>query len=163
MLPAVRLALALLLLGWLCACASRPPPKDARRQVASDHEPQQNSKAGKKRKKKGKRKTDADSGPPDLGHGLSKEEVRSVLRRMDAGVSGCYALEFAGRKHGGGRIVIAIRVARSGKIKRAVVSESTFGNAAFEGCVADMARRLEFPVAKGETQVVKAYSLEKKD
>jgi hypothetical protein len=161
MLPAVRLALVVLLVGWLAACASTPSPKQARSEVASEASSRDDAEANQKRKKK--RKSDADSGPPDLGHGLSKKEVRSVLRKMDAGVSGCYALEFAGRKHGGGRIVVALRVARTGKIKRAVVSESTFANASFEECVADMARRLEFPVAKGETEVVKAYSLEKKD
>ncbi len=163
MLPAVRLALTLCLVGWLSACASPPPPKQARHEAGADVTAHEHSKGNQKNKKKKKRKPDSDSGPPDLGHGLSKEEVRSVLRKMDAGVSGCYALEFAGRKHGGGRIVIALRVARTGKIKRAEVSESTFGNASFEGCVAAMARRLEFPVAKGETEVVKAYSLEKKD
>jgi hypothetical protein len=162
MLPAVRLALTLLLVGWLAACASTPSPKQARSEAASEADARDHAKAKAKRKKRNQKRR-SDSGPPDLGHGLSKEEVRSVLRKMDAGVSGCYALEFAGKKHGGGRIVVAIRIARTGKIKRAVVSESTFANASFEGCVADMAGRLEFPVAKGETEVVKAYSLEKKD
>ena len=156
MLLAVRLAWILCLMGGLSACSSPPPPKHARQHAAS-------ASVTKKKVTKKKRKSDTKSGLPDLKHGLSKEEVRTALRKMDAGVTGCYAVEFGGRKHGGGRIVVAIRVSRSGKIKRAEVAESTFGNATFEGCVADMARHLEFPGAKGETEVVKAYSLEKKD
>ena len=78
---------------------------------------------------------------------------------MDPAVSSCYAVEYGGKIHGGGRIVLTWQVSPDGRVRDVAVAESTFDSEVFEGCVTQAAKELKFPMAPGATEVVKAFNL----
>src|SRR5690606_30941848 len=91
---------------------------------------------------------------PEDGHGLTPEQVTEVLaHRSSLPVGGCHAVEFSGRSPEPGFVVVDLAIERSGHVRSARVSESSYRQGSLPQCVASVTRELNFPAAPGETEV----------
>ncbi len=83
-------------------------------------------------------------------HGsLSREAIRSVVRRHINEVRYCYEQQLQRRPELAGRVVVSFIISSTGTVQSAFVSESTLSNASAEGCIAQAVRRWTFPAPTG--------------
>lgn len=88
------------------------------------------------------------------GPGLTPEQVSEVLlARSSLAVGGCHAVEYSGRSPEPGFVVVDLAIERSGHVRSARVSESSYQQGTLPQCVASVTRELSFPAASGETEV----------
>jgi len=86
---------------------------------------------------------------PRVSGYLSPEQVMRVVRANMAAVRYCYENELARQPSLRGRIVIAWRVNREGRVASPRVGSSTMGNARVEGCIVRQVRNWRFPEPDG--------------
>jgi TonB family protein len=85
--------------------------------------------------------------------GLSKEEVRRIVRRNLAQVRFCYEQGLQQSPDLEGRVSVQFHIAPSGAVQNASVASTSIRNGAVEQCVLQAARRWSFPQSPGLTVV----------
>lgn len=133
--------LGLLLLTG-CGAAPTPPPVDvpappstpiAHTEVETEHPPEP---------------------VEEEGPGLTEEQISEVLAaRSSLAVGGCHAVEYSGRSPEPGFVVVNLAIERTGQVRSAKVSDSSYRQGSLPQCVASVTRELHFPPAAGDTQV----------
>lgn len=93
-------------------------------------------------------------GAPRTNGYLSAEQINRVVRAHQSAIRYCYEVEVQRQPNLRGRITISWRIALSGGVSSARVSESSLGNSRVEGCIVRQVRRWRFPQPDGgECQV----------
>jgi TonB family protein len=147
----VLLALALSALVVVPACgkrikgASKPSESDPPRGLASsgldedDEEPQPEEKEQPAEK------------PTVTGTKgrLDAQEIQAGVAPHAAALNGCYQTELKQKKFLTGRMLVEIRVSKTGQVGAASVAESDLGDWAVERCVLGVARGMTFAKPKG--------------
>jgi hypothetical protein len=88
------------------------------------------------------------------GPGLTQEQISEVLAaRSSLAVGGCHAVEYSGRLPEPGFVVVNLAIERSGQVRSAKVSDSSYRQGSLPQCVASVTRELHFPPAAGDTEV----------
>jgi len=85
--------------------------------------------------------------------GLSREEVRRVVRRNLPQVRHCYEQQLLSRPDLEGRVTVQFIIQQSGAVQSTGILSSSTGSAALEQCVAQAVRRWAFPQSPAITSV----------
>ena len=88
---------------------------------------------------------------------LDKEVIRLVIRRHINEVRFCYEQALGTNPELAGRVAIELVISTDGNVTKSMVSSSTLGNLRVETCIAEGARRWEFPAVKGGGLVIVTY------
>ena len=86
---------------------------------------------------------------PRVSGYLSPEQIMRVVRQNQAAVRYCYESELQRQPSLRGRIEIAWRINREGRVTTSRVARSTMGNARVEGCIVRQVRNWRFPEPDG--------------
>ena len=88
---------------------------------------------------------------------LDKEIIRRVIRRHINEVRFCYEQELGTNPELAGRVAIEFVISTEGSVTKSIVSSSTLGNLRVETCIAEAARRWQFPAVKDGGLVIVTY------
>ncbi len=97
-------------------------------------------------------------GPPiHITGGIDKAIVRRVVHQHMNEVRFCYEKELERNNDLNGRVTAQFTIGGNGIVMGAVISATTMGNPAVEGCIAQAVRRWAFPKPEGGGIVVVSY------
>jgi TonB family protein len=92
-------------------------------------------------------------GDAPVGHGLSPEQVASVVRSHQGALRACYEVEAKKDPRLRGALVVSWTIDPSGAVTSAGVLRSTLNNARIEQCVPRLVRSWRFPASERSTDV----------
>lgn len=88
---------------------------------------------------------------------VDKEVIRRIIRQHIDEVKACYEPELAKQPLLGGRIMVELTIAPTGKVVSSTLLSSTMGNARVEGCTVQAVRGWEFPKPPGGGVAIISY------
>lgn len=83
--------------------------------------------------------------PPEVEGSIDRDIVRRVLRRHVPALRGCYDRALAQKPGLTGNVAFALDIGADGRVSKVEVLEGTLGDAKVERCMAELARKWEFP------------------
>jgi TonB family protein len=92
-------------------------------------------------------------GDARVGHGLSPDQVATVVRSHQGALRACYEAEARKDPSLRGALVVSWTIDPSGAVTSASVLRSTLNNARIEQCVPRLVRSWRFPASEGSTDV----------
>jgi TonB family protein len=93
--------------------------------------------------------------------GLSREQIRRVVRRNLPQVRACYEQTLVSRPDLEGRVSVQFIISPSGAVQSAAVAGSSVANTTMESCVAQAVRRWPFPATAGVTSVTYPFMFQR--
>jgi TonB family protein len=148
------LALALPALVVVPACgkrvkgASKPSESDPPRGLASSGLDEDDEEPQEEKEKENERAEEAVTVTASWGR-LDAQEIQAGVSPHAAALNGCYQTELKQKKFLTGRMLVEIRVNKTGQVYAASVAESDLGDWAVERCVLGIARRMTFAQPEG--------------
>ena len=91
--------------------------------------------------------------------GLSREQIRRVVRRNIPQVRYCYEQALTQRPDLEGRVAVTFVISQSGAVMSSQVMSNDLGDARAGQCIADAVRRWGFPASPGVTSVTYPFQL----
>lgn len=88
---------------------------------------------------------------------LSREIIRRHIRRKISDIKYCYEKELINNESLSGRVSIYFMINSNGAVLNSAVKESTMANSKVENCIANVVRRISFPMPPDGGTVVVTY------
>lgn len=82
---------------------------------------------------------------PEIEGSIDSDIVRRIIRRHVPALRGCYDRALARKPGLAGKVALALDIAADGKVAKVELQEGTLGDASVERCMAELARKWEFP------------------
>jgi hypothetical protein len=89
---------------------------------------------------------------------LSKRSIAAVMRRFIPTARVCYEVQLAEHPELAGEVFVTMMIQPNGQPSASAIKESTMKNEAFEKCLLDALKRVDFPKAAGRTSLTYPFT-----